>query len=74
MRADLVFESRLPLCDGFTRLPVLKRSLFLFRKSLLRRFADCDFCVVSGVLRDEARVCPIKRAYAPVPETPVAFV
>lgn len=49
-----------------TRLFVLKRLLFLFRKSLLRRFADCDFCVVSGVLRDEARACPIKRAYASI--------
>lgn len=40
-----------------TRLFVFKRLLFLFRKSLPRRFADCDFCVVSGVLRDEARTC-----------------
>lgn len=55
-----------------TRLFVLKRLLFLFRKSLLRRFADCDFCVVSGVLRDEARTC-LANAHTPqsVPETPV---
>lgn len=59
MRADLVFENRLPLCDGFTRLFALKRLLFLFRKSLLRRFANFDLCVVSGVLRDEARGCPV---------------
>ena len=52
MRANLVFENRLPLCDGFTRLLVLKRLLFLFRKSLLRRFANFNLCVVSGVLRE----------------------
>ena len=66
MHANLVFENRLPICDVFDAFVCVKAFIVLFRKSLLRRFADCDFCVVSGVLRDEARTCPIKRAYASI--------